>query len=187
LRNGKIDLEFSGATAKVSLDLDGSGKANSRSGSAFLDHMLAAFSKTAKIDLEISANGSSYYRAVTLGRAIGQAINDALGDHVGIHRYGCSNVPMDESLAEISLDFSGRPYLIFRGEFAGSKIGDLDTQEIKAFMESMTDGARMTLHIRFYGDNDHHKAESIFKALGLAIGEAIRKVGNGVPSTKGVI
>ena len=187
LRNGSSNLELIGAKASANIDLDGSGKVKSSSGSAFLDHMLAAFSGTGRVDLEAKASGSSYHRAVALGRAIGLAVNEALRDHSGIRRYGNAVVPMDESLAEVALDFSGRPYLVFCGEFAGHGIGDIEAQEIKAFMESFVDGARLTLHLRFYGENDHHKAESIFKALGFAVRDAVSKEGTGVPSTKGVI
>jgi len=187
LRMGSSDLEFGGAKANVNIDLDGSGKVSSSSGLAFLDHMLAAFSGTSRVDLVVKAEGSSYQIAAVIGRAIGLAVNDALGNHSGIRRYGAAVVPMDESLAEVALDFSGRSYLVFSGEFVGHSIGDLLTQDVKAFMESLADGARLTLHIRFYGENDHHKAESIFKALGFAVREAIRKEGTGVPSTKGVI
>lgn len=187
MRKGSANLEFRDALAVVKIDLDGSGKVEISSGSAFLDHMLAALSRTAKVDLEAKSEGSSYYRAVVLGRAIGLAIDEALGDHSGIRRYGSATVPMDDSLAETSLDFSGRTYLVFDGKFAGYRIGDLEAQEIKAFVESLVDGSRLTLHVRFYGENDHHKAESIFKALGFAVREAVTKEGTGVPSTKGVI
>ena len=187
MRKGSSGLEFRGTKASVNIDLDGSGKVSLSSGSAFLDHMLAAFSGTSRVDLEAKAEGSSYQIVVVIGRAIGLAISDALGDHSGIRRYGAAVVPMDESLAEVALDFSGRPYIVFCGQFAGSSIGDLETQDIKAFMESLADGARLTLHTRFYGENDHHKAESIFKALGFAVRDALRKEGTGVPSTKGVI
>jgi imidazoleglycerol phosphate dehydratase HisB len=173
--------------ASVKINLDGSGRADLASGSAFLDHMLSAFLRTAQADLEVKASGSSFYRALTLGRTIGLAINDALGDHSGIRRYGRATVPMDDSLAEIAMDLGGRFYLVFRGEFVGSMIGDLDVQEIMAFMEGLADGAKMTLHIGFYGENDHHKAESVFKALGFAIREAASREGSGIPSTKGVI
>ncbi|VVB67751.1 Imidazoleglycerol-phosphate dehydratase [uncultured archaeon] len=94
---------------------------------------------------------------------------------------------MDEALAEVALDFSGRPYLIFAGEFGGERIADFDVQQISPFLESLCNGARLTLHIKSYGENDHHQMESIFKALGLAIRQAVSKEGEGVPSTKGVI
>jgi imidazoleglycerol phosphate dehydratase HisB len=187
LRVGSSDLKLGAAKASANIDLDGSGKAKSSSGSAFLDHMLSAFSRTAQVDLETLVDSRSFHRAALLGRAIGLAINEALKERSGIRRYGSAATPMDESLAEVALDFSGRPYLIFKGEFSGQAIGDMDVQEIRIFMESFVDGARLTLHMKFYGENDHHKAESIFKALGLALREAVMKDGTGVPSTKGII
>jgi imidazoleglycerol phosphate dehydratase HisB len=94
---------------------------------------------------------------------------------------------MDEALAEVALDFSGRPYLVFAGEFRGERIGDFEAQQIRPFLEAMANNGRLTLHVRLYGENDHHKAESIFKALGLAMAQAVSKKGKSVPSTKGVI
>jgi len=187
LRKGKANFEHRDSKASVSIDLDGSGKVDISSGSAFLDHMLMAFSRTGLIDLDVKVSGSSYSSYRVLGNAIGLAIDSALGDRDGIRRYGSATIPMDESLADVALDFSGRTYIVFEGCFKGDRIGDLDTQEIKPFLEALADGARMTLHIRFYGENDHHKAESIFKALGFAVRQAVTKEGKGIPSTKGVI
>lgn len=181
------NLEERGATARVKIDLDGSGLADVTSGSAFLDHMMAALCRTAQLNLEAKAEGSQLSRCTALGRAIGLSIKDALEDKRGMRRYGNFAVPMDDALAEVALDFSGRTYLVFRGEFSGPRIGDLETYEVKAFMEALADGARLTLHMRFYGENDHHKAESIFKALGLAMREAMRIEGTEIPSTKGII
>ncbi len=186
LRKGVAEFERRGANANARVDLDGSGKVDLSSGSAFLDHMLNAFSRTGLLDLEAKASGGCYYHEA-LGNAIGIAIDSALGDHSGIHRYGSAAVPMDESLAEVALDFSGRTYLVFAGDFKGDRIGDLETRQIKSFLGALAEGARLTLHIRFYGENDHHKAESIFKALGFAVRQAVTKEGTGVPSTKGVI
>lgn len=187
MRKGSSTLEHQGTRADAKIDLDGFGHADLASGSGLLDHMIAALCRTGHVDLEAKVDGSSYYRALALGRAIGLAINEALGDHSGIRRYGSADLPMDESLARVALDFSGRPYLVFLGEFAGNRIGDLEASEIETFLESLTDGARLTLHIRFCGENDHHKAESIFKALGSAVREAVTREGTGIPSIKGVI
>jgi imidazoleglycerol phosphate dehydratase HisB len=186
LRNGTAETELKGSKARVSLDLDGSGKISLQSGSAFLDHMLHAFSRTASLDLEAEA-GAGIFRLEALGAVLGRALSDALKDRSGIRRYGSAAVPMDEALAEAALDFSGRPYLIFAAEFQGQRIGDLQTQDIKPFLEAVCVGARLTLHVRCYGENDHHMAESIFKALGFAVKQAAAREGSGVPSTKGVI
>lgn len=189
LRRGTAEFDGRGSKANVGVDLDGSGKADISSGSAFLDHMLSAFSRTGQLDLEAKTSGSSYSYGycAALGNALGLALDSALGDRSGIRRYGSAAVPMDESLAEVALDFSGRTYLVFKGDFKGDRIGDLETQQIKAFLEALAAGARLTLHVRLQGENDHHKAESIFKALGLAVKDAVTKEGKGIPSTKGVI
>ncbi len=186
MRKGEANAKFQDCKACASLDLDGSGKANICSGSGFLDHMLHAFARTGRLDLEARIEGG-FYRIEVLGEAIGLALDSALKDRSGIRRYGSAAVPMDEALAEVALDFSGRPYLIFAGEFGGERIADLDVQQVSPFLESMCNGARLTLHIRSYGENDHHQMESIFKALGLAIQQAVSREGEGVPSTKGVI
>ncbi len=186
LRKGEVEVEFKGSKSCVSLDLDGSGVVDLCSGWGFFDHMLNAFSRTGLLDLTARSEGG-YYRAEALGKAIGQAFDHALDDRSGICRYGSAAVPMDEALAEVALDFSGRPYLVFAGEFRGDRIGDFETLQIKAFLEALATGARLTMHVRFYGENDHHKAESVFKALGFAVRRAVAKEGTGVPSTKGVI
>lgn len=187
MRKGKANFGRRDSQASVSIDLDGSGEVNLASGSAFLDHMLNAFSRTGMLDMDAEMSGDSYSSYQSLGNAIGLAIDSALGDRDGIRRYGSATVPMDESLANVALDFSGRTYVVFTGSFKSDRISDLEAQRIKPFLESMADGARMTLHIRFYGENDHHKAESIFKALGFAVRQAVTKEGRGIPSTKGMI
>ncbi|MCJ7445966.1 MAG: imidazoleglycerol-phosphate dehydratase [Methanotrichaceae archaeon] len=186
MRRGKSEVVCRGSKAMVSIDLDGQGDVKLSTGLAFLDHLLHAFSRTGSLNLKAHASGG-YYCGEAIGSAIGRALDQALGDHSGIRRYGSASVPMDESLAEVSLDLGGRPYHIFTGEFRGDKIGDLEVQQVRAFLEALTHGARLTLHVRFYGENDHHKAESIFKALGLALKESAEKDGIGVPSTKGMI
>ncbi len=187
MRRGKARFERGDSISSVSIDLDGSGKVDLSSGSAFLDHMLAAFSKTGLIDLDAKVGGDDYSCYKALGNAIGLSIDSALGDRAGIRRYGSAAIPMDDSLADVALDFSGRTYIVFDGSFKSDRIGDLEAQQIKPFLEAFADGARMTLHIRFYGENDHHKAESIFKALGFAVRQAVTKEGKGIPSTKGII
>lgn len=185
-RKGEANAEFRGSKACVGLDLDGTGKADICSGSGFLDHMLRAFARTCLVDLTARAE-SGFYRNEALGEAMGLALDSALKDRSGIRRYGSAAVPMDEALAEVALDFSGRPYLVFAGKFGGERIGDFEVQGIRSFLEALANGARLTLHIRFSGENDHHQVESIFKALGLVVRQATAREGEGVPSTKGVI
>jgi len=186
MRKGEAKGLFRECRVRVALDLDGSGKAVVSSGSGFLDHMLTALARTALLDLTAQAE-TGFYRTQALGAAMGQALDRSLADRSGIRRYGSSSVPMDEALADVALDFSGRPYLVMAGEFRGERIGDFEVQFLQPFLEAICVGARLTLHLRFYGENDHHKAESIFKALGFALRQAWAQEGTGVPSTKGVI
>ena len=186
MRKGEAEGVFRDCRASASLDLDGAGKAAVSSGSGFLDHMLTALARTALLDLKAEAQ-PGFYSTQALGEAIGLALDKSLAKRSGIRRYGSSSVPMDEALADVALDFSGRTYLVMAGEFRGERIGDFEVQLLQPFLEALCVGARLTLHVRFYGENDHHKAESIFKALGFALRQAATKEGTGVPSTKGVI
>jgi len=186
MRKGEAEGVFRDCRARASLDLDGSGKAVVSSGLGFLDHMLTALARTAQLDLTAQAE-PGFYQTQALGAAIGQALDESLGDRSGIRRYGSASVPMDEALADVALDFSGRPYLVISGEFRGERIGDFEVQLLQPFLEALCVGARLTLHVRFYGENDHHKMESVFKALGFALRHAWAREGAGVPSTKGVI
>lgn len=188
MRQGRAEIEERGATACVEMLLDGTGKVDLDTGSAFLDHMLHAFAKMSSIDLNVRVKGEiSHQRAKTLGLALGRALNEALGDKKGIKRYGWAAVPMDESLAQVALDISGRPYLVMNANFMNDKIGDLDSQQVRVVIDAMTTEARLTLNATVAGENDHHKAESLFKALGLALKEAKRVEGSEVLSTKGVL
>ena len=185
-RTGRGKGLYRDCRAQATVNLDGSGQAKAASGSGFLDHMLLALARTANMDLVAQAE-DGLWRAQSLGKAIGLALDDALGDRSGICRYGSASVPMDESLADVALDFSGRSYLIISGEFRGERIGDFEVMLIGPFLEALSNSAGLTVHIRFYGENDHHKMECIFKALGLALRQAAAKGGMGIPSTKGVI
>ncbi|RQW80652.1 MAG: imidazoleglycerol-phosphate dehydratase [Methanothrix sp.] len=185
-RNGVANAEYRGSKACASLDLDGSGKADVCSGSGFLDHMLIALARTSQMDLTVRTE-TGFCRTEAVGKAIGLAMDNILADRSGIRRYGSFSVPMDEALAEVALDFSGRPYLVMNGELLGERIGDFEVQLLQPFLEALCVGARLTLNVRFSGENDHHKVEGVFKALGFAIRQAATKEGNGVPSTKGVI
>jgi imidazoleglycerol-phosphate dehydratase len=186
MRKGKGDGLFRDCRAVAEVQLDGNWMAEVRSGSGFLDHMLTAFARTASIDLTAEAQ-PGFWKNEALGSAIGLSLDKSLGERRGIHRYGSASVPMDEALADVALDFSGRPYLVMMGEFRSERVGDYDVQNLQPFLEALTVGARLTLHVRFYGENDHHKMESIFKALGFAIREAVTIEGTAIPSTKGVI
>jgi len=188
MRKGNGGSEVGGARARVELNLEGKGKVDLDSGSGFLDHMLQALARISEIDLLAKAEGGlSPQRTRALGLALGKALATALGDKRGIKRYGWAAVPMDEALAQAALDLSGRPYLVMKGEFKNEIIGDSASQDVKTILEAMAEEARLTLNVKFEGENDHHKAESIFKALGLALKEAKRVEGTEVLSTKGVL
>ena len=188
MRQGRAEIEDEGAMACVEMSLDGTGKADLDTGFAFLDHMLHAFAKMSSIDLKARAKGKiSRQRAWALGLTLGRALDEALGDKKGIRRYGWAAVPMDESLSEVALDISGRPYMVMNADFKNDRIGDLASQHVMVVIEAMTAEARLTLNATVTGENDHHKAESLFKALGLALKEAKRVEGSEVLSTKGVL
>ncbi len=179
----------------VELDLDGSGAAKTQTGVGFLDHMLTALAKHARFDLTVSAKGDLQVDehhtvedvAIVLGRAFGQA----LGDRAGITRMGHAVVPMDEALALVAVDIGGRGYCVFEGSFDGPRIGQMGTSLIAHFFESLAMEARMNVHARLLaGQDDHHRAEALFKALARALHQATRldpSLGGAVPSTKNSI
>jgi imidazoleglycerol-phosphate dehydratase len=177
----------------VSLVLEGSGQCSANSGVGYLDHMLTALAKHASVDLSLQCSGDLHIDdhhstedcALTLGAAFAQA----LGDKRGIARFGSAFAPLDESLSRAVLDISGRPHSEIRLQFRRERIGDVSTEMLTHFMQSLAVAAGWTLHVDLIrGENDHHKAESAFKALAQAIRQAIRLTGGSdVPSTKGVL
>lgn len=179
----------------VSIDLDGTGKFNIATGIGFLDHMLEQLSKHSLIDMNIKADGDlhidDHHTAEDTGIALGQALSKALGDRRGINRYASLDLPMDETMTRAAIDVSGRPYLVWRVEFSCDKIGTFDTELFREFFHAFAQNAGITLHIEnFYGENNHHIAETCFKAVARAMRKAIepdpRQKGV-VPSTKGTL
>lgn len=178
----------------IKLDIDGSGQNRISTGIGFFDHMLEQLSFHSAIDMEIKAEGDlhvdGHHTVEDVGIALGQAISKALGDKKAIKRYGSAFVPMDESLAFVSLDVSGRPYLAFNAAFTSEMVGQLDTQLVQEFFRAAAVNAGITLHIKLeYGENDHHKIEAIFKAFARSLREALKEdeTRQGVASTKGVL
>lgn len=179
---------------KVDINLDGSGKCNLDSGIGFFDHMLNLMAAHGRMDLNLSAKGDlvvdCHHTVEDTGITIGSCISEALGDKAGIKRYGTAYTPMDETLAFVSLDISGRPFLVFEADFTVDKVGELDTEMVEEFFRALAFNAGITLHIKImYGKNNHHKIEAIFKAFGRALKEAVSIDENikGVMSTKGVL
>ncbi len=176
------------------LNLDGSGHAEIDTGIGFFDHMLHHVAHHGLFDLTVKASGDlhidAHHTVEDVAIALGQALDCALGDRAGIVRMADAWVTMDEALAQVIVDLSGRPYAVFSGEFAGPSVGGLSVSLIPHVLESLAAHGRMNLHTRIlYGRDDHHKAEAIFKALGRAldIATAIDPRRLGVPSTKGVL
>lgn len=176
----------------ATLNIDGSGNANIKTGIGFFDHMLHLWTKHGLFDLALKADGDlhidGHHTVEDSGIVIGQAIAKALGDKVGIKRYGNAFVPMDEALVHVSLDLSGRPYLYYDANITTEQVGTFATELTEEFLRSLSFHAGITLHVRvIYGKNAHHMIEGIFKALARALSEAVdlNPRIDGVMSTKG--
>ncbi|HIH44403.1 MAG TPA: imidazoleglycerol-phosphate dehydratase HisB [Candidatus Methanoperedenaceae archaeon] len=191
MRSAKISRKTRETGVDIRLTLEGSGNTDINTGISFLDHMLNSFAKHAQFDLSVSAAGDvsvdDHHTVEDVGIALGSALAKALGDKKGIARFGDARVPMDEALATVAVDISGRSYLVFEAQFSGVKVGDLSTQMAKHFFESLANNAGITLHMHVSGENDHHKIEALFKAFGVAMRRASKVSGTEVPSTKGVL
>ncbi|HSR11495.1 MAG TPA: imidazoleglycerol-phosphate dehydratase HisB [Thermodesulfobacteriota bacterium] len=192
MRRAKVSRRTKETDIQISLNLDGSGKSRVSTSIPFLDHMLTLFSAHAVFDLSISGKGDTetdyHHTAEDVGICLGQALREALGGKKGIRRYGSAFLPMDESLASVHVDLSGRPCLVYRLPIRRRRIGDFDTELVEEFLRAFVNNGALTLHARVdYGGNAHHIVESLFKALGRAVGQAVsidERV-KGVPSTKG--
>lgn len=191
-RTTKIHRKTNETDVALELNLDGVGKYDIDTGIGFLDHMLTHLSKHSKIDLIIRAKGDTnvdtHHTVEDIGISLGQALLEALGDKKGIARYGHSSVPMEDALANVSVDLSGRAKCVYNVEYRTDKIGDFDVECIEEMLQSFSGNGRFNLHINVpYGTNSHHIAEAIFKALGKALGTAVSIQGTNVPSTKGIL
>lgn len=176
----------------AAINLDGSGKSEIDTGIGFFDHMLTLFAFHAKVDLTVRAKGDLYvcdhHIIEDTGIILGEILFEALNDKRGIERYGNAHVVMDEALTSVDLDLSGRSYLVYHCELKREKIGEYSCEMTSEFLRAFANQAKMTLHVNtYYGENDHHKVESIFKALGRALKMAVKVNGNDIPSTKGLI
>lgn len=194
-RTAKISRKTNETDISVSVNLDGSGKFNIATGIGFFDHMLEQLSKHSLIDMDITASGDTHiddhHTVEDTGIALGQALAKALGERRGITRYASLDLPMDETMTRSAIDVSGRPYLIWKVEFTRNKVGMFDTELFREFFHAFAQNAGITLHIQnLYGENNHHIAETCFKAvarvLRMAIEDDPRQRGV-VPSTKGTL
>jgi len=175
---------------RVEVDLDRTAEPQTHTGLPFFDHMLEQIGKHGGFALSVQAEGDlhidEHHTIEDTGLALGQALREALGDKRGIGRYGFT-LPMDETLASAALDFSGRPYFVFKGEFKRERVGDMPTELVPHFFRSLCDASGLNLHLSVRGDNDHHKVEACFKALARALRQALPRQGTALPSTKGAL
>jgi imidazoleglycerol-phosphate dehydratase len=189
-RRGEVTRKTAETDVSVSLLLEGSGEVEVDTRLGFLDHMLAALGRHSAFDLKLSATGDTFvddhHTVEDCAIVLGRAFDTALGDREGITRFGSAYAPLDESLSRVVVDLSGRSWPEVDITFNRPTIGDVATENIIHFFRSFAIEARMALHVDLIrGDNDHHKAESAFKALALALRQAVTVRGDGVPSTKG--
>jgi imidazoleglycerol-phosphate dehydratase/histidinol-phosphatase len=175
----------------IEVNLDGTGRSTIRTGLGFFDHMLEQIAKHSGMDLSVIAKGDlhidEHHTVEDVGLTLGVAIRQALGNKKGISRYGFL-LPMDDCLAQIALDFGGRPWLVWKANFKREKIGEMPTEMLMHFFKSFSDTAQCNINIKAEGDNEHHKAEAIFKGFAKALKMAIQKTNEDtIPSTKGIL
>ena len=189
-RRATVQRDTKETQIRVFVDLDKVAGAKINTGLPFFDHMLDQIGRHGGFALEVEAKGDlhidEHHTIEDTGLALGQALREALGDKRGIGRYGFT-LPMDETLASAALDFSGRPYFVFEGDFKRERVGDMPTELVPHFFRSLCDSAGLNLNLKVEGDNDHHKVEACFKALARALRQAIRREGTELPSTKGAL
>ena len=194
MRTASIERNTFETKIKLSINLDAQEPVEIDTGVGFFDHMLTLFAHHSRLSLVVKVDGDlhvdSHHTVEDVGIVLGQAIREALGDKAGINRYGTSFVPMDETLGMASLDLSGRAYLVFDASFDNPKLGAFDTELVEEFFQALAFNLQMNLHLKIlHGKNSHHKAESLFKATGRALREAITINPDikGVNSTKGML
>ena len=194
-RKAKIERKTKETDIKLRLNLDGKGLSEIDSGIPFIDHMLSLMAAHGFMDIRLSASGDTeiddHHTVEDMGICLGMAINQALGKKKGIRRYGEATVPMDEVLSRVAIDISNRPFLAYRVSLAETKTGKFDVSLIKEFFRALVNYSAITMHVDLIsGDDAHHIAESIFKAFGRALDQAVGvedRLESAVPSTKGIL
>ena len=191
-RTATLSRQTKETKIELSINLDGKGRSSVHSGVGFFDHMLDLLARHGLIDLDVTADGDlevdAHHTVEDVGIVLGQALEKALGDKRGIYRYGWAIVPMDEALAQVAVDLSGRPAFVYHVQFTGQTIGTFPAELVEEFWKSVATNARMNLHVSVpYGTNNHHVAEAIFKAAAKALRQAVSPDprNEDVPSTKG--
>lgn len=192
MRQSKVSRVTKETDIELELNLDGKRQSSIETGIPFFDHMLTLFSFHSGFDLNIKACGDlevdDHHTVEDVGILLGIAFKEAIGNYQGIERYASVYLPMDESLSRVVLDVSNRPYLVFNASFKQDKVGTLSTENVYEFFKALVQESRINLHIELlYGQNDHHKIESIFKGFGRALKNAVKITSTDVPSTKGLL
>ena len=191
-RRAERDRTTKETSVAVLVDLDGTGQASATTGIPFFDHMLEQLGKHARFDLDVKAEGDLevdlHHTVEDVGILLGEAVQEALGDKAGVRRFASVTVPLDEALVQVSLDLSGRPFLVYDVDPVVEWIGTFDVQLCEEFWRAFSVAAAMTLHIRsLSGKNGHHVIEASFKGVAVSLRDAVRIEGVGVPSTKGTL
>ncbi len=194
-RVGSVTRNTKETRISATIGIDGSGRSEIETGIGFLDHMLDQLARHGLMDLEVKAEGDlhidGHHTTEDTGIVMGQAVAQALGDRKGIRRYGHAYIPMDETLARVSLDISNRPYLIWKVDFTRDKLGTMDTELFKEWFQAFAQQAGLTLHVEvLYGTNNHHMIEACFKGLARALRHAMEidpRAADSLPTTKGML
>ncbi|WP_424356883.1 imidazoleglycerol-phosphate dehydratase HisB [Methanocella sp. MCL-LM] len=192
MRSATVHRQTKETDITIEINLDGKGISTIDTGIGFLDHMLASFAKHGLVDLMVKARGDlkvdDHHTVEDIGISLGEAYKDALKDKAGIERFGHALVPMDEALAVVAVDISGRGYSVFKADFKHPMIGEYSTAMTRHFIDSFARSAGITINVKIEGEDDHHMVEAMFKALGIALSMATAKnEKRGMPSTKGVL
>lgn len=191
MRKQKMSRKTSETDIKISLNLDGRGETNIKTGIEFFDHMLNSFAKHGFFDLEVEAKGDigvdDHHTVEDVGILLGEVFNKAIADKKGIIRMAHSIVPMDDALATVAVDISGRNYTVLDFNFRNANVGELSTENIGHFFTSFANSAKININAKVEGENDHHKIEVLFKSLARALKEASIIEHNSIPSTKGIL
>ncbi len=191
-RTAEIDRQTAETSVLVRLALDGTGTTDITTGVPFFDHMLDQLGRHGRFNLEVRTDGDlevdAHHTVEDTGIAVGQALDAALGDKGGVERFGDATVPIDEALARVAVDLSGRPYLVYDAPTPVQLAGTYETTLTRHFFEALVAHSRITLHVALLaGDNTHHIQEAVFKGVAVALRRAVAVTGGGVPSTKGVL
>jgi imidazoleglycerol-phosphate dehydratase len=195
VRSAEVTRNTNETRISVKISLDGTGRYDVATGVGFFDHMLEQLARHSLIDITVQAHGDlhidQHHTVEDVGIALGQAITQALGERKGITRYASIDLPMDETLTFAAVDVSGRPYLVWNVEFSRPKVGDFDTELVREFFQALAQNAGITLHVKnIYGDNNHHIAETCFKAVARVLRQALSidpRTADDIPSTKGTL